>query len=95
MIDFIRARELPYTMIQKADRNDAQAIWDIRIAEIITQCCGSYSTEILDAWTDGVLTEHFSAAVAATLYVAVDGATVRRYHVRDQPSHLFSGFKSG
>lgn len=63
-------------MIRKATRADAQAIWDTRIAAIRAQCRGFYGAEILDAWTNGDLTEQFALWVELSFYVAVDGHRV-------------------
>lgn len=63
-------------MIRKATRSDARTILDIRVAAIRAQCHGFYSAEILDAWTDGDLTEQFARWVESTFYVAADGEKV-------------------
>lgn len=57
--------------IRKATREDAQAIWDLRIAAILDQCAGYYSLDILKAWTSGDLSETFIGNVAQHFHVAV------------------------
>ena len=63
-------------MIRKATEDDAHAIWTIRDAAIQAQCRGAYTSQVLDAWTGGELTEPFLAWVKSSFYVAVDGKSV-------------------
>lgn len=63
-------------MIRKATRNDAQAILDIRVAAIRAQCRGFYSTEVIDVWMGGDLTEQFALWVESSFHMAVEGDRV-------------------
>jgi GNAT superfamily N-acetyltransferase len=56
--------------IRKANENDAQAAWEIRIAAINSQCTGHYPPESLEVWTGGEMTEQFVKTVAERFYVA-------------------------
>ena len=56
--------------IRKADRNDAQAAWDIRNAAINSQCKGHYPAESLEIWTGGEMTEQFVKTVVDSFYLA-------------------------
>ncbi len=66
----------PKMVIRKADRGDAQRIWDIRVAAIRAQCRGFYSEEILEAWTKGDMADQFVAWVESSFYVATDGDAI-------------------
>ncbi len=56
--------------MRKAERNDAQAAWDIRNAAINSQCAGHYPPELLRIWTEGEMTEQFVTTVVDRFYVA-------------------------
>ena len=63
--------------IRKANENDAQAIWGIRIAAIDSQCAGYYPPKSLEIWTSGEMTKQFVKTVADRFYVAtIDGLIV-------------------
>ncbi len=62
--------------IRKASKDDAQVIWDIRNAAIISQCTGHYSPEELEIWTRGKMTEQFIETVEDSFYVATLDAHV-------------------
>ena len=63
--------------IRKARKDDAQVIWDIRNAAIISQCIGCYCLEEMEIWTSDEMTEDFIKAVADSFYVAtLDGYVV-------------------
>ena len=66
----------PKLAIRKADRGDAQRIWDIRVAAIRAQCRGFYGEEVLEAWTKGDLSDQFVAWVESSFYVAIDGDAI-------------------
>ena len=55
--------------IRKASREDAQAAWDIRNAAIKSQCVGHYSSEELEIWTAGEISEQFIEEVENNLVV--------------------------
>ena len=56
--------------IEKAKREDARAVWEIRNAAILNQCTGHYSPDTLNIWTGGELSEEFMDAVEKHFYVA-------------------------
>ncbi|WP_372872756.1 GNAT family N-acetyltransferase [Shewanella sp.] len=62
--------------IVKAYAEDAQAIWDLRNKAILAGCKGYYDELSLARWTEGELTESFTAVVARDFYVMKDGAGV-------------------
>jgi GNAT superfamily N-acetyltransferase len=60
----------------KAVAEDAQAIWDLRNKAILAGCKGYYDELSLARWTEGELTESFTAVVAQGFYIMKDGARV-------------------
>ncbi|MCL2918366.1 GNAT family N-acetyltransferase [Shewanella litorisediminis] len=60
----------------KATAEDAQAIWDLRNSAILAGCKGFYDGKSLARWTEGELTESFTAVVARDFYVMKDGQRV-------------------
>lgn len=60
----------------KATAEDAQAIWDLRNSAILVGCKGFYDDKSLARWTEGELTQSFTAVVAQGFYVMKDGARV-------------------
>jgi len=63
-------------VIRKATKDDAQAIWDVRVAAIGAQCRGFYSDAILEASTSGEPDDRFADWVESSFHVAVDGDRV-------------------
>ena len=64
-------------IIRKANKVDAQEIWDIRNAAIKSQCIGHYSPAEVEIWTTGEITEQFTKALEDGFYVAtLDGHVV-------------------
>lgn len=57
--------------IRKATRDDARAIWDLRIASILDQCVGYYSNDILEKWTSGEMSDIFLDNVERNYHVAI------------------------
>ena len=63
--------------IRKANKNDAQAAWEIRNLAINTQCAGHYPAKDFKLWTDGSETEEFIREVTSNFYVALlDGEVI-------------------
>ena len=62
--------------IEKAKREDALAVWEIRNAAILNQCAGHYSMDILKIWTGGELSDNFIDGVEKHFYVATDNNQV-------------------
>jgi N-acetylglutamate synthase-like GNAT family acetyltransferase len=69
--DEARAWLTPMLRIEKAKREDARAVWDIRNAAILDQCTGHYSKEALAIWTGGGLPASFIEDVEKRFYVAM------------------------
>jgi N-acetylglutamate synthase-like GNAT family acetyltransferase len=62
--------------VEKATRDDAPAVWQIRNAAIRHQCPGHYPADVLELWTAGQLSEDFADAVERDFYVARDDGQV-------------------
>ena len=63
--------------IRKAERNDAQAAFEVRNRAILSKCTGHYSEQQLQTWISGSISEAFEKTVEKSFYVAVkDGEIV-------------------
>ena len=56
--------------IRKANKSDAQVIYDLRSRAILNQCSQYYSEEQLLLWTQGGLSDRFIEDVVETFYVS-------------------------
>ena len=64
-------------VIRKAVRADVDACWEIRHLSVLRECGPLYPAEQLEAWTGGVASRAFAAAVEDCFLVAtVDGRVV-------------------
>jgi GNAT superfamily N-acetyltransferase len=57
--------------IRKAVADDAQAVFDVRIEAIRSQCRGFYSDDALASWTSGYVSERFKHNIDKFMHVAV------------------------
>jgi GNAT superfamily N-acetyltransferase len=57
--------------IRKAVAGDAQAVFDVRVEAIRTQCRGFYSDAALSSWTSGSVSERFIKNVDQCMHLAV------------------------
>jgi GNAT superfamily N-acetyltransferase len=62
--------------IRKASADDAQSVFDIRIAAINCQCTGHYAAQDLEIWVAGSMSAHFVKMVEDIGYVATSGNMV-------------------
>lgn len=66
----------PVLNIEKARRRHARAALAIRNAAILKQCVNHYSSDALEGWTGGKLTDAFMDVVEKHYYVAIDDRQV-------------------
>lgn len=56
--------------IRKANEQDAQTVFDLRIASIQSQCTECYTPQQVEVWTSGTMTDKFVQVVERSMYVS-------------------------